>query len=674
LAPCPALPTATQQIMTTTVLPTGTVESRGIGVYDTCDASSTATNGTTPSTSAAATTRLRVHADIEAFVKAPFSVGTEVRGFFTVWTFVTRLPGPTYVDHHPGYLMKGMVYFPLNGTLIGMFVAIWYNVAHISWQLSASVAACVSMAVGCYVTGCFHEDGLGDAADGFGGGWSRSQVLKIMTDTRLGTFGCVALLLYLVSIMALLTSLDDSNTVMAPDSDTRGSWTNASRALVVAHTLSRLTPTIMIHCFPYVEDDGGPKNPFYSFMVHAQRLVSTERVAMAILYSLGVAVSVYQSILLGLCLVVTVGMVAMVAGRYSTFMIGGVMGDVLGAVICGTQVVLLLIVASLTTRTRQWGATETWDARVWTVLVEHYEEYKNTNWTRILTLWTSNGGWFERVLSAAMTPSGIATLQWISLLAATALWCATVGHPSVYVREEAVDKNQPVSNDDQSSNSPTSNPLQTSNPQCPSRQAAQAILQSPSSTFDECYHAAQTYLDALAKPVGSLGTVEDWAARLAACQKTTFVTIDPVACLILAADHGVAAADTGESASAFPQAVTRSILRGLQRNIAGASVLARSNGVAVVRVVDVGVLGEPFVLDAAQKNSITVVVSAEDKIVGGTRNFCQQSALTMAETERCIQMGRNQVEHLVQNTGCKVLVLGEVGIGNTTTASALVAV
>jgi nicotinate-nucleotide--dimethylbenzimidazole phosphoribosyltransferase len=69
-------------------------------------------------------------------------------------------------------------------------------------------------------------------------------------------------------------------------------------------------------------------------------------------------------------------------------------------------------------------------------------------------------------------------------------------------------------------------------------------------------------VDALAKPVGSLGTLEDWASRLAALQRTTRPSVDPVVCLIFAADHGVAASpeDGGEGCSAYPQAVTRSVL------------------------------------------------------------------------------------------------------------------
>jgi len=61
------------------------------------------------------------------------------------------------------------------------------------WQeiplLPSDIAACISQAASFYMTICFHEDGLGDSADGIGGVWTKSQILKIMTDTRLGTYG-----------------------------------------------------------------------------------------------------------------------------------------------------------------------------------------------------------------------------------------------------------------------------------------------------------------------------------------------------------------------------------------------------------------------------------------------------------------------------------------------------
>lgn len=117
----------------------------------------------------------------------------------------------------------------------------------------------------------------------------------------------------------------------------------------------------------------------------------------------------------------------------------------------------------------------------------------------------------------------------------------------------------------------------------------------------------------------------------------------------------------------YPQAVTRAILAGLQKGVAGASVLARNSNVSSLVVVDVGVAGDEVWIEGP------VVTSSKHKLKGGTQNFCLQDAMSVEETDRCIQIGRDSFRETLHKTGCKVLALGEVGIGNTTTASAIIA-
>ena len=122
-------------------------------------------------------------------------------------------------------------------------------------------------------------------------------------------------------------------------------------------------------------------------------------------------------------------------------------------------------------------------------------------------------------------------------------------------------------------------------------------------------------LDGLAKPVGSLGTLEDWAARVGALQRRLYPSIGCVRCLIFAGDHGMARAkeEGGEACSAFPQGVTGAICDALEGGTAAASVLARANGVDLA-VVDVGVLGE---------RPGPIVKAAPEKLPTGTRNACR---------------------------------------------------
>ena len=103
-----------------------------------------------------------------------------------------------------------MAYFPLAGALIGTFVSVFFDVTHVTMGLPLVIASVVSEVSVLWIGGCFHEDGLADSADGIGGGWSRDQILKIMTDTRLGTYGCAVLLLYVIAKVELLATLGKS--------------------------------------------------------------------------------------------------------------------------------------------------------------------------------------------------------------------------------------------------------------------------------------------------------------------------------------------------------------------------------------------------------------------------------------------------------------------------------
>jgi hypothetical protein len=127
----------------TSVLSAGTVEGRGHGVKHT-------------------DSRQLVHAEIQAFLDGQDKIGwrSETRSFFTVWMFLTRLPGPSWIDHHPGYVMRGMAYFPVVGTFIGAFVSVFFDLAVCSLSLPHFLGATFSLASSFWVTGCFHEDGV----------------------------------------------------------------------------------------------------------------------------------------------------------------------------------------------------------------------------------------------------------------------------------------------------------------------------------------------------------------------------------------------------------------------------------------------------------------------------------------------------------------------------------
>lgn len=169
--------------------------------------------------------------------------------------------------------------------------------------------------------------------------------------------------------------------------------------------------------------------------------------------------------------------------------------------------------------------------------------------------------------------------------------------------------------------------------------------------------AARAALDAKTKPLGALGRLEEIAARLAAVQQTNQPAAERVRVVVFAADHGVAA----EGVSAYPPAVTAQMMKNFAAGGAAVCVLARSAGLEA-EVVDVGVDADLGGLDG--------IVHA--KVRRGTRNLLREPAMTKAECAAAMEVGHAAVRRAAAG-GVQALGLGEMGIGNTTAAAALLA-
>lgn len=167
--------------------------------------------------------------------------------------------------------------------------------------------------------------------------------------------------------------------------------------------------------------------------------------------------------------------------------------------------------------------------------------------------------------------------------------------------------------------------------------------------------AARARQNQLTKPPGSLGRLEDVAVQLAGLQHTVHPRIDPVHISIFAGDHGVVA----EGVSAFPQAVTVEMLRNFVAGGAAISVLARHLG-ATLEVVNCGTLADPATLPQ--------VIHAP--VAPQTRNFCHDEAMSAKEWEQALSIGWHALQRAGQH-GARLFIGGEMGIGNTTAATAL---
>ncbi len=137
----------------------------------------------------------------------------ELNLFLIALTFLTRIPSPVAIDFTTTALNQSARYFPLVGVLVGAAGAVTLALAAVC--LPVPVAVLLAMMATLLITGAFHEDGLADTFDGMGGGQTRDQVLAIMKDSRLGTYGTIALCMALALKAALLMALPVSEAVIA---------------------------------------------------------------------------------------------------------------------------------------------------------------------------------------------------------------------------------------------------------------------------------------------------------------------------------------------------------------------------------------------------------------------------------------------------------------------------
>jgi len=169
---------------------------------------------------------------------------------------------------------------------------------------------------------------------------------------------------------------------------------------------------------------------------------------------------------------------------------------------------------------------------------------------------------------------------------------------------------------------------------------------------------AQERLDSLTKPPGSLGRLEELAARYVAIRGELFPSLEKKQVVVFAADHGVVA----EKVSAYPPDVTYQMVLNFLRGGAGINVLARHAG-AAVEVVDIGVNcdfgGQPGLISR--------------KVAYGSRNMAREPALTVDEAVQAMLVGLERAQAAIA-AGADALAAGDMGIGNTTPAAALGAV
>ena len=237
------------------------------------------------------------------------------RQFLLAIQFLTRLPVPHQLSTTEEGLGQATAFFPLVGAIVGAGAA---GVFVLSQRvLPVSVAVILALAFAAFITNGFHEDGLADTFDGLGGGWTKERALEIMRDSRIGTYGSLALIFLILGKYTFLTALEP-----------RQIW----RWLIVAHTASRWTVLPLCMWLPYVRAEGQGK------------LVARQISSLALLTGTMTLLLVLLLVPHRTALVVlaVTAVITLFSGLYFKRRLDGITGDCLGAANQITEVALYL--------------------------------------------------------------------------------------------------------------------------------------------------------------------------------------------------------------------------------------------------------------------------------------------------------------------------------------------
>lgn len=229
--------------------------------------------------------------------------------FWLAVSFYTRLPCPKNLDY--SQLSHAAIYLPLMGYLVGGISAIVFYFAQFFWSQLVSIL--LAIIAGILVTGAFHEDGLADVCDGFGGGYDKTHILKIMKDSAIGVYGVLGLwLLITLKISASLSIPPEKLPII----------------FVTAHSISRLMPLFLMRFYDYARLENS-KSQIAIYHPTCSDLFFALICATLPLFFLPM---IFCFVLLPLLLA------TLFLGRYFQQKIGGYTGDCLGATqqICET--------------------------------------------------------------------------------------------------------------------------------------------------------------------------------------------------------------------------------------------------------------------------------------------------------------------------------------------------
>ncbi len=245
-----------------------------------------------------------------------------MRRFAVAVAFLTRLPVPGPPPTDATEVGRAAIFFPAVGGLLGALVA--GCAAALSPRLPPFLCATLVVAFLALLTRALHLDGLADMADGFGGGRTPEDVLRIMRDHAIGSYGASALGLVLIAKVAATAALLAAG--------------HAGRWLVVAPVLARWTPVVLAHFLPYARPEGGLGASVTEHRSPGALVATTVFAAAAAVGAAGIR---------GAGVFLSVAAFTAAHGLACRRRIGGVTGDTLGAAVELVEALVMVLAVGL---------------------------------------------------------------------------------------------------------------------------------------------------------------------------------------------------------------------------------------------------------------------------------------------------------------------------------------
>jgi adenosylcobinamide-GDP ribazoletransferase len=244
-----------------------------------------------------------------------------IRIFFTQVMFLTKFPLPSLSEFRDDDLARGVVFAPIVGLMVGILPALAYY--YLSGAGLVQMAAVSAVVLNVVLTGALHLDGLADTADGFFSYRSRERILEIMKDSRIGTNGAISLIVIIILKYSILVSL---------------SRESAFIALLAAPAAARMTIAWCAGVSSYARSEQGMGRIMVERTGWREIFITTV-VTLALIYVL----FGFSLIVLPAAIVLTAAAFALLFSYYSFKKIGGMTGDVIGAVIELSEVLILIL-------------------------------------------------------------------------------------------------------------------------------------------------------------------------------------------------------------------------------------------------------------------------------------------------------------------------------------------